>query len=165
MDSTLSEKVQETEAPKAQLFSLKTSYMKQGRITPLVAKTANMKINVKINAEGGENAVHAHLDQDHAFIVLEGEMSIFDENGNETVVKRYQGVLLPKGAYYRYLNTGAGNLVLLRISAPVRDKLPAGMPNRVRPDGEELKRRSAENKDLPPIIMPGKFFAESAGLD
>lgn len=165
MDTTLAEKVQEIKAPRAQFFSLKTPYMKQGRMTPVVAKTDNLKINVKVNAEGGENGVHAHLDQDHAFIVLEGQMSIFDEKGNEKVVKRYQGVMLPKGAYYRYLNTGEGNLVLLRVSAPVQDKPRPGLPTRVRPDGKELDGRSAENKTLPPIKEPGKFFAESAGLD
>ena len=32
-------KKQEKEAPKAQLFSLKTPYMQQGRVTQTVAKT------------------------------------------------------------------------------------------------------------------------------
>ena len=154
-----------SEAPKAQKFSLKTPYMKQGRVTQTVAKTENMWIACKINAEGGENEIHTHLNQDHAFIVIEGEMSVFDENGAEMKIKPYQGVMLPKGAYYRYLNTGEGNLVLLRVSAPVQDKPRPGLPTRVRPDGKELDGRSAENKTLPPIKEPGKFFAESAGLD
>jgi hypothetical protein len=34
---------------------------------------------------------------------------------------------------------------------------------RVRPDGRPLLAGSVENKTLPPIEMPGKFFAESAG--
>jgi len=29
-----------------------------------------MTIHVKVNAEGGENVVHTHLDEDHAFIVV-----------------------------------------------------------------------------------------------
>src|SRR5574341_639471 len=98
--------------PRAQLFSLKTPYMQQGLVTQLVAETPNMWIHTKVNAEGGENEIHQHLDEDHAFIVLEGQMSVFDEKGNEMEVKQYQGVMLPKGAYYRYLNTGAGNLVV-----------------------------------------------------
>lgn len=164
MDTTLAEKRQETEKPKGQLFSLKTPYMIQGRMTPVVAKTDNLTIQVKVNAEGGENAIHTHLDQDHAFVVLEGQMSIFDEKGNETTVKRYQGIMLPKGAYYRYLSTGEGNLVLLRVSTPVRDKLQTGVPTRVRPDGVEILG-GPENKQLPPIVMPGKFFAESSGFE
>ena len=82
--------------------------MKQGRITQLVAETENMWIHTKINSEGGENEIHTHLDEDHSFIVLEGQMSVFDEKGNELKVGKYQGVMIPKGAYYRYLNTGPG---------------------------------------------------------
>src|ERR687891_760571 len=114
MKATAAARVQENETPEAQAFSLKTPYMQQGRVTQLVAETPNMWIHTKVNAEGGENEIHKHLDEDHAFIVLEGEMSVFDEKGNEMRVKPYQGVLLPKGAYYRYLNTGNGNLVMLR---------------------------------------------------
>ena len=122
-----------------------------------------MWIHTKINAEGGENEIHTHLDEDHAFIVLEGEMSVFDEKGNEMKLKRYQGVMLPRGAYYRYLNTGAGNLVVLRVGSTVADKPQAGQAMRVRPDGRPIMGGSIENKSLPPIVDPGKFFAESAG--
>jgi mannose-6-phosphate isomerase-like protein (cupin superfamily) len=156
-------KRQANEAPKAQLFSLKTPYMQQGRVTQTVAKTENMWIATKINAEGGENEIHTHLNQDHAFIVLEGEMSVFDENGEEMKLKPYQGVMLPKGAYYRYLNTGAGNLVVLRIGAYTQDKLQKSEAVRVTPNGTPILGGSEENKSLPPIEMPGQFFAESAG--
>jgi len=138
--------------------------MKQGRVTQLAAQTANLWIHTKINAEGGENEVHTHLDEDHTFVVLEGQMSVFDEKGNELVVKPYQGVLLPRGAYYRYLNTGAGNLVVLRVGA-ASGKPEGGEATRVRPDGRPILGGSVENKTLPPIVMPGKFFAESAGID
>lgn len=151
------------EAPKAQKFSLKTPYMKQGRVTQLAARTPNLSIHTKINAEGGENEIHTHLNQDHSFIVLEGEMTVFDEKGNEIVLKPYQGVMLPKGAYYRYVNTGAGNLVVLRVAAPVPNQPQSGEAARVRPNGQPIPGGSAENKSLPPIEMPGSFFAESAG--
>jgi len=155
-------KVKTDEKPKAQKFSLKTPYMQQGRVTQTVARTENMWIACKINAEGGENEIHTHLNQDHAFIVLEGEMSVFDETGAEMKLKPYQGVMLPKGAYYRYLNTGTGNLVVLRFGAytPNQQK---GQAMRIMVDGTEILGGSEENKSLPPIEIPGKFFAESAG--
>jgi mannose-6-phosphate isomerase-like protein (cupin superfamily) len=156
-------KAKSSEAPKAQKFSLKTPYMKQGRVTQTVAKTENMWIACKINAEGGENEIHTHLNQDHAFIVIEGEMSVFDENGAEMKIKPYQGVMLPKGAYYRYLNTGVGNLVVLRFGAYTADQPQKGEAVRLMPDGTPILGGSEENKSLPPIEMPGKFFAESAG--
>lgn len=156
-------KAQTEEKPKAFKYSLKTPYMKQGRVTQLVAETPNVWIHTKINAEGGENEIHTHLDEDHSFIVLEGEMKVFDEKGNEMHLKQYQGVMIPRGAYYRYLNTGAGNLVVLRIGAGIKGQPQGGKEMRVRPDGRPLPAGSVENKTVSPIVMPGKFFAESAG--
>jgi mannose-6-phosphate isomerase-like protein (cupin superfamily) len=163
MQASAAAKKETDEKPRAYTFSLKTPYMKQGRVTQLVAETANMWIHTKINAEGGENEIHAHLDEDHSFIVLEGEMSVFDEKGNEMKLKQHQGVMIPKGAYYRYLNTGSGNLVVIRVGAGVKGQPQGGEEMRVRPDGRPLPAGSVENKTLPPIEMPGKFFAESAG--
>src|ERR1700752_4275534 len=156
-------KLEPTEKPKTQKFSLRTPYMKQGRITQLVAETDNMWIHTKINYEGGENEIHSHLDEDHSFIVLEGQMSVFDETGREMKVEKYQGVMIPKGAYYRYLNTGEGNLVVIRIGAGIKGQPQGGVEMRVRPDGKPLLAGSAENKTLPPIEDTGRFFAESAG--
>jgi hypothetical protein len=54
-------------------------------------------------------------------------------------------------------------LVVLRIGAGVRNKPQTGQAMRVRPDGREILGGSVENKTVPAIEMPGKFFAESAG--
>src|SRR4030095_9043115 len=118
--SATAARIKPEEKPQTKLFSLRTPYMKQGRITQLVAETENLWIHTKINYEGGENEIHTHLDEDHSFIVLEGQMSVFDEKGNELKVEKHQGVMIPKGAYYRYLNTGSENLVVLRIGAGVK---------------------------------------------
>lgn len=155
-------KLAPAEKPHAQKFSLRTPYMKQGRITQLVAETENMWIHTKINYEGGENEIHTHLDEDHSFIVLEGQMSVFDEKGNEMKVAKHQGVMLPKGAYYRYLNTGKENLVVIRVGAGIKGKPQGGVEMRVRPDGKPLLADSAENKTVPPI-EDTRFFADSAG--
>jgi len=155
-------KLQATEKPKTQKFSLRTPYMKQGRITQVVAGTENMWIHTKINYEGGENEIHTHLDEDHSFIVLEGQMSVFDEQGNEIKVEKHQGVMIPKGAYYRYLNTGSENLVVIRVGAGIKGKAQGGTEMRVRPDGKPLIASSEENKTVPPV-EDTRFFADSAG--
>jgi len=155
-------KLEPTEKPKTQKFSLRTPYMKQGRITQLVAETENMWIHTKINYEGGENEIHCHLDEDHSFIVLEGQMSVFDESGNEIKVEKHQGVMIPKGAYYRYLNTGSENLVVIRVGAGIKGKAQGGTEMRIRPDGKPLLANSAENKTVAPI-EDTRFFADSAG--
>ncbi|HEX2227638.1 MAG TPA: cupin domain-containing protein [Candidatus Binatia bacterium] len=155
-------KLEAAEAPRAQKFSLRTPYMKQGRITQLVAETENLWIHTKINYEGGENEIHCHLDEDHSFIVLEGQMSVFDEKGNEQKIEKYQGIMIPKGAYYRYLNTGTENLVVLRVGAGIKGKPQGGVEMRVRPDGKPLIADSAENKTVPPV-EDTRYFADSAG--
>ena len=142
--------------PKAEIFSLKTAYLSKGRITSLVAETDDLWIHTKINAEGGENALHTHTAEDHAFIVLEGEVTFFDEQGNETVLKPYQGIMIPRGAYYRYLNTGSGNLMVVRVGAGAKPK--GGEGTRIGPNGRALHSNSAENKHVEPVPIPGKFF-------
>ena len=61
--SATAAKIRAEDKPKTQLFSLKTPYMKQGRVTQLVAETPNIWIHTKINAEGGENEIHKHLER------------------------------------------------------------------------------------------------------
>jgi mannose-6-phosphate isomerase-like protein (cupin superfamily) len=160
--SATAARIDKDEKPKSKLFSLRTPYMKQGRITQLVAETENMWIHTKINYEGGENEIHTHLDEDHSFIVLEGQMSVFDEKGNELKVGKYQGVMIPRGAYYRYLNTGPENLVVIRVGAGIKGKKQGGEDMRVRPDGKPLVASSEENKTVPPI-EDTRYFADSAG--
>ena len=160
--SATAAKYDKDEKPQTKLFSLRTPYMKQGRITQLVAETENMWIHTKINYEGGENEIHTHLDEDHSFIVLEGQMSVFDEKGNEIKVEKHQGVMIPRGAYYRYLNTGPENLVVIRVGSGIKGKPQGGVEMRVRPDGKPLIASSEENKTVEPI-EDSRFFADSAG--
>lgn len=143
--------------PNAQVFSLKTPYLSAGRITKLVAETDLLWLHTKINAEGGENALHTHTEEDHAFIVLEGEVTFFDGRGNETVLKPYEGIMIPRGAPYRYLNTGPGNLMVVRVGAGTRP----GPENRIGADGRPLHSDSAENKNVEAVPVPGRFFGES----
>ena len=142
--------------PRVSTFSLQMPYLVKGRITSLVAETDNLWIHGKINAEGGENALHTHLDEDHAFVVLEGEVTFFDEAGNRSVLKPYQGIMIPRGAYYRYLNTGSENLMVLRVGAGSKNEQNEG--NRIGPDGRALHGDSAENKHVDPVPISGKFF-------
>lgn len=145
----------ETKAtPKASTFSIKGPYLSEGRVNIDLSRTELLWLSLKINAEGGENAIHAHTHEDHSFIVLEGEVTFFDENGNETKLTEYEGIMLPKGAYYRYLNTGGRNLFLLRIGA----KLEQTGVTRMKPDGTPIPAYTAENHHIEGVPVPGKFF-------
>ncbi len=150
----------EEAAPRTSTFNIRGPYLSAGRLNIDLARTDLLWLSLKVNAEGGENAVHAHTDEDHAFIVLEGEVTFFDEDGKGTVIGQHEGIMIPKGAYYRYLNTGERNLFLLRVGAQ-RDASD-GIQTRVKPDGSEIPGHSTENFHVDPVPVEGKFFGFGA---
>ena len=139
-------------SPKAEAFTLKTPYLSKGRTNKSLATTDLLKLRVKVYAEGGENALHTHLDEDHAFVVLEGQATFRDEEDNPTVVNRYEGIMLPKGAYYYFQSTGDTNLVLLRAGA---GRKPEGGHRR---NLQGSQTTTEENKHVDGVPVPGAFF-------
>jgi mannose-6-phosphate isomerase-like protein (cupin superfamily) len=142
--------------PRTYTFAMKGDYLSQGRVNVDLAREDVLWLSLKINAEGGENALHAHSQEEHAFIVMEGEVTFFDDTGEGKVLRQYEGIMIPKGAYYRYLNTGGRNLFLLRVGA----KLGAqqGEETRVRTDGTPLPSNSSENHHVDGVSIPGKVW-------
>ncbi len=138
--------------PKAQVFSLKTPLLSEGRSNEVVAQTDLLKLRVKVYAEGGENGLHTHHDEDHSFVVLQGQATFRDETDAATVVNKYEGIMLPKGAFYYFQSSGDENLVLLRVGA---GRQPEGA-FRVGTNGVPLTRE--ENKHIDGVPIPGKFF-------
>ena len=147
----------ETKAsPKTSTFSIEGPYLSAGRVNIDLARTDLLWLSLKINAEGGENAVHAHTAEDHSFIVLEGEVTFYDEHGEGKTLGAYEGIMIPKGAYYRYLNTGERNLFMLRVGA--RREAEEGKPSRHKPDGSPILGDDAENFHIDGVPIPGKSF-------
>ena len=138
--------------PKAQIFSLKTPLLSAGQTNTPVAGTDLLKVRVKVYAEGGENELHAHFDEDHSFIVLQGQATFHDDAGNTNVVNKYEGILLPKGAYYYFQSTGNENLVLLRVGAGRK----SGDEFRLGNEGRRLT--AEENKRIAGVPIAGEFF-------
>lgn len=141
--------------PSAQVFSLQTPLLSVGRTTRFVARTDLMSVAIKVYAEGGENALHTHTKEDHAFVVLQGEATFFDQEGQATVVGRYEGISLPRGAYYWFKSTGNENLVLVRFGANAPGVIG---DSRIDPEGRPLPGDSLENKHIEGVPIPGKFF-------
>jgi quercetin dioxygenase-like cupin family protein len=141
----------------AQVFDLRTPYLDQGRTTDLRSATELMTIIAKVYAEGGENGMHNHPHEDHAFIVLEGEATFHLETDENTkVVGRYEGVMLPKGCNYWFQSSGDQNLVMVRVGA----RYPGEKAGRLTPDGRDIPGDSEENKQVPRIERPGKWFGQ-----
>ena len=142
-----------TEAkPKAEVFALKTPLLSKGRTNNVLAATDLLKLRIKVYAEGGENGLHTNVDEDHAFVVLEGQATFHDEQGNITVVNKYEGIMQPKGAYCYFQSTGDTNLVLLRAGAGRRAE--GGYRRNV----QGRQTTDEENKHEDGVPIPGAFF-------
>ena len=100
--------------------------------------------------------MHTHLDEDHTFFILDGEATFYGPDEQTVVVGRYEGIMIPAGAFYRFQSTGDTNLVLLRFGADV--EAPAGtVEPRIGPDGLPLAGKDPRNKAVPPVLSGATF--------
>lgn len=123
--------------------------LRSGQTHELVARLGALWAHVKVYAEGGENGLHAHVDEDHLFLVLSGEAAFRDGSGQTMVVGALEGIAIAHGELYSFRSCGTSNLVLLRVGAPRDTRLvegdlnellrgpdiPVGVTGRVGPDG------------------------------
>ncbi len=147
-----------TTAPVAQAFSLKIERLSAGKSEMLLAQADELEMRIKVYAEGGENQVHAHLDHDHSFVVLEGEATFYDKDGNETVIGPYRGIMLPRGTHYSFTNTGEGNLVLIRAGGGFKPK--EGYARAIGKSGPGTPRLTPEHSKRTGTPIPGDYFGK-----
>ncbi len=144
--------------PMAQVFDLKTQLLSGGKLTDVKCRTDMMTVAMKCHAEGGENSLHAHVREDHVFVVLQGEATFhIGRDEQEVVLHAHQGMLIPRGAYYRFESTGKENLVQLRVGAGVGGADLMNHRKDVR--GEDLDPHSAADHYADPVPLPGRFFS------
>jgi mannose-6-phosphate isomerase-like protein (cupin superfamily) len=143
----------------------------EGASFDALASTDNLWLSVKVYSSGGENALHAHAVEDHAFVVLKGRATFHFGDGSSCDAVQYEGVLIPKGSLYRFDAGEDENLVLLRIGGAQRKNLEDrrlrrnGMPEELKgtaydadgslKDGRAPKTGTPSKKIIP---IPGKFF-------
>lgn len=150
LETALEAHLQERDLKMPQSFRLKVQLPKKGRGSALLAATDRMWVNLKTYAEGGENTLHAHANEDHTFIVLQGQATFYRPEGESITFGRNEGILLPRGCtYYFYAEPGEA-LVLLRVGCLVdSDHSPW---RRVGGDGESLPGSSKENRSVPTVF-------------
>lgn len=157
----------------AVVFSMRNLPMlEQGTTYEPLSTAENLWAAVKVYASGGENALHAHHGEDHAFIVMQGKATFTFGDGRTSVVRQFEGVMIPKGVHYKFEADEAENLVLLRVGAGVRthtglDNLtPFGTPRDVNEktvfaDGSvkigNAPRNGESSKQR--VYAKGKYFA------
>ncbi len=146
----------EKTTPKVTTYSMAVPLLTSGRTNQVLARTDTVEVRAKVYAEGGENALHTHLDEDHTFFVLDGQATFYGPEGETVVVGRYEGIMIPAGAFYRFQSTGDTNLVLLRFGADV--EAPAGTTEpRIGIDGLPLPGKDPRNKQQPPVFSGATF--------
>jgi mannose-6-phosphate isomerase-like protein (cupin superfamily) len=129
-----------------QPFRMQVRLPTKGRGSALLAATDRMWLNLKAYAEGGENTLHAHTNEDHTFIVLQGRATFYGPEGEAVTFSRNEGILLPRGCRYYFHAEPGEALVLLRIGCVVdTDKAPWGRTGAL---GEPLPGSSKENKSV-----------------
>lgn len=148
----------EAHDPVAEKFTLMDAPMlSAGRFDSVLAKTEGFAARVKVYAEGGENATHTHLKEDHLFLVLAGQATFeVGRDGREQMIANpYEGVFLPRGAFYKFLSSGRENLLMFRVGGfDAEDRM------RVAPDGSSLHGDSSANHHVAGVVVDGRRFAD-----
>ncbi len=134
-DAKIMERRPNVAIDKAVLFSMRNlPLLEQGTSYDPLATAENLWVNIKVYASGGENALHSHGGEDHAFIVLQGKATFTFGDGRTSVVGTHEGVMIPRDALYKFEADEAENLVLLRVGGGERkargldDLSPFGTP-------------------------------------
>lgn len=137
-------------------FSLRARLPVQGRTNAVLAATPRLNAVLKTYAGGGENELHAHTNEDHLFVVLQGAATFRGPRGQERVVGRHGGVIPPSGVVYRFTAHEGEPLVPLRVAAvidPTSDPLA-----RVDEQGRPFDGYSDANKEVAPVLSPTLWF-------
>ena len=140
---------------KPTFFKLEAQLPKQGRTDTPLAASDKMWVVLKTYAADGENGLHAHPNEDHTFVVLQGEASFYGPNGETRTIGKNEGVLLPHGTFYRFKATSDEPLVMVRIGAAAFDGVDRH--GRIGLDGSEMRGDSVENKQVE-LIMSDRWF-------
>lgn len=144
---------------KPTVFNLSAQLLDQGRTDTVVAAAEDLIVRMKVYASGGENELHAHTGEDHTFMILQGSARFFGPQGEETELGQYQGIMLPRGAFYRFYATSKEPLVMIRVGSPNPRKQK--VPYRINIDGSELRGDSKENKSVPVVFREGAYFGRA----
>jgi mannose-6-phosphate isomerase-like protein (cupin superfamily) len=138
-----------------QALSLRTQLLSAGHSKTLLAKTDLVTFHVHCyGPKGGENGLHAHMEEDHVFVVLQGELRFRGLDGALPPVGQHQALFLPKGCYYSFANETSEPAIVIRFGASATP----GPGRRLDPDLQPLEGRAHLKHAPRPVPIEGKFF-------
>jgi mannose-6-phosphate isomerase-like protein (cupin superfamily) len=140
---------------KPSFFRLEAQLPQQGRTDAPVAASRKMWVVLKTYAADGENGLHAHPNEDHTFVVLQGEAIFYGPNDEERTIGKNEGVLLPHNTFYWFKAKGDEPLVMVRIGSAAFDGVDRH--GRINPDGSEMRGDSVENKQVE-LVLSDRWF-------
>ena len=114
-----------------------------------------MEVRLKIYASGGENGLHNHTDEDHFHLVLDGAARFYGPRGEYQDCRKYQGVMLPAGSFYRFHAISDEPLVLLRVGCRVETDDQITRNNIY---GEPIPGNSKANGSVATIKREGAYW-------
>lgn len=143
---------------KPQAMSLKTQLLSGGMTKKLMCAGENTTVHMHCYSIGmGEkHGLHAHVEEEHLFVVLQGSAVFSGIDGKLPTVTKNQAIWLPKGCFYEFYNPGPDPLIVLRFGATNTGE---NASSRVTPEGEPILGRSSQNPErAKPVPVEGKFF-------
>lgn len=145
-------------AVKPATVDLKTQLLSGGMSKTLMCAGENTTFHMHCYSVGmGEkHGLHAHVEEEHLFVVLQGWAVFSGIDGKLPPVGKNQGIWLPKGCFYEFYNPGPDPLIVLRFGAIDKG---ANASLRVTPEGDPILGRSSQNPELArPVPITGQFF-------
>lgn len=138
-----------------EILSLRTQLCSKGHTKRLLAQTDMMTFHVHCYApKGGENGLHAHVEEDHVFVCLQGEAQFSGLDGPLPPLKKHQALFLPKGCFYSFSNETDEPLILIRFGAS-----PRGYgSSRLDPQGKPIAGRASQHGAVKPVLIDNAFF-------
>ena len=107
----------------AAIFSMRNlPLLEQGTTYDPLATAENLWLSMKVYASGGENALHSHGGEDHAFIIMQGKATFTFGDGRTQVVGVHEGVMIPKDVEYKFTADEAENLVMMRVGGGAHNR-------------------------------------------
>jgi mannose-6-phosphate isomerase-like protein (cupin superfamily) len=138
-------------------FHIRAKLPKEGRTNQVLGASRNMNVVLKTYASGGENELHAHSNEDHVFVVMQGKAVFYGPRGEKREVGRNDCVLLPAfSLYWFHAKEDAEPLVMLRIGAaldPDKDVLA-----RIDEEGRPFDGYSEKNKEVAYVLDEDRIF-------
>lgn len=138
----------------AHTFEIKTPLLAGGRSQMPLGRTDLVSVMLNYYTPGRRNTLHNHPGEDHVFVVLDGEVTFYDEDNHATVLKKGQGIMIPGDWRYCFQNTGGKDLAMLRFGARKEKSAVTRIDSTGRTRGEDATEY--EHVDGAPI--EGKYW-------